>query len=74
VVNGVGAVLKAASFNVVPGDSQRLYFSAIGNELMAIVEGELLIRAVDDDLPRGRFGLGTNRAGATYRYISASQP
>jgi hypothetical protein len=74
VVNGVGAVLKAANFSVVPGDSQRLYFSAIGNELMAIVEGELLIRAVDDDLPRGRFGLGTNRAGATYRYISASQP
>ena len=74
VVNGVGTVLKAASFNVVPGDSQRLYFSAIGNELMAIVEGAVLIRAVDNDLPRGRFGLATNRAGATYRYISASQP
>ena len=74
VVNGVGTVLKAANLSVVPGDSQRLYFSAIGNELMAIVEGEVLIRAVDDDLPLGRFGLGTNRAGATYRYISAAQP
>jgi hypothetical protein len=41
---------------------------------MAIVEGVVLIRAVDNDLPRGRFGLGTNNAGATYRYISASQP
>lgn len=74
VVNGVSTVLKAVTFNAVPGDSQRLEFRAIGNELTAWVDGVIVARAVDDDLSRGRFGLATYRAGATYTLISAQQP
>ncbi len=74
VVNGVATVLKAVSFTSVPGDSYRLELTVIGNELAASVDGVVLGRAVDNDLARGRFGLATNRAVATYSLISAWQP
>ena len=58
MANGVVSVLKAVTFTSQPGVSHRLEFSVIGNELKAIVDGQVLARAIDGELARGRFGLG----------------
>jgi hypothetical protein len=38
-----------------------------GNELHAFVDGQLVATALDDSLPCGKYGMGTNRAVATWQ-------
>jgi len=74
VVNGVVTVLKGVTLNITPGSTHRYNFEVRGNELSASVDGVVRLRAVDSSLPRGKYGLATYRASATYSLISARQP
>jgi hypothetical protein len=79
VVNGVTTVLKAVNFTVTPGQSYRLMFDVLGNELTASIgrPGELptpVARAIDNDIPTGKFGVGTYRASADFTTLSVAQP
>jgi len=38
-----------------------------GNELHAFVDGQLVATALDDSLPCGKYGMGTNRAAAMWQ-------
>jgi hypothetical protein len=49
-------------------------FSVVGNELHAFVDGQLVATALDDALPRGKYGMGTYRAAATWQDYVADQP
>jgi hypothetical protein len=46
---------------------------ARGNDLHAFVDGRLVAMAIDDALPRGKYGMGTNRAAATWRDFDVNQ-
>jgi hypothetical protein len=74
VVNGVTTVLAAKAYTPAPGQYIDYELRAYGNQLHALVDGVVLATALDDDLPAGKFGLGTYRAGATFDDIEAWQP
>ncbi|HEY6124381.1 MAG TPA: hypothetical protein VIV63_07000, partial [Steroidobacteraceae bacterium] len=74
VVNGVTTVLRAVAFTPAPGAMREYTFSVLGNELHAYVDGQLVATALDDSLPRGRYGMGTFRAAATWQDFSVDQP
>ena len=63
LVNGVTTVLKSVSFTAAPGVMREYTLSVRGNELHAFVDGQLVATALDDALPRGKYGMGTNRRG-----------
>jgi hypothetical protein len=46
----------------------------LGNELHAFVDGRLVATALDNDLPRGKFGMGTLHAAATWQDYVVTQP
>ena len=74
IVNGVTTVLEAVSFTAAPGVMHEYTFSVVGNELHAFVDGQLVATALDDALPRGKYGMGTYRAAATWQDFSVDQP
>jgi hypothetical protein len=74
VVNGTVTVLKAVALSVSPEESHRFVFEVRGDELSASVDGTVVARAVDNSLPRGRYGVATYRTSARYALLSASQP
>ncbi len=74
IVNGVTTVLKAVSFTAAPGAMREYTLSVRGNELHALVDGQLVATALDDALPRGKYGMGTYRTAATWQDFSVSQP
>lgn len=74
VVNGVTTVLKAVSFTATPGAMRDYTLSVRGNELHAFVDGQLVATALDDALPRGKYGMGTYRAAATWQDLVVDQP
>jgi hypothetical protein len=74
IVDGVTTVLKAASYTAAPGAMHEYTFSVVGNELHAFVDGQLVATALDDALPRGKYGMGTYRAAATWQDYVADQP
>jgi hypothetical protein len=74
IVNGVTTVLKAVSYTAAPGVMHEYTFSVVGNELHAFVDGELVATALDDSLARGKYGMGTYRAAATWQDYVADQP
>jgi hypothetical protein len=73
VVNGVITVLKAVNYTPTPGEKHWLQLNVIGNELTALVDDAVVARAVDDQIPRGRAGIGTYRAAATFDTFAADQ-
>ena len=73
LVNGVTTVLKSVSFTTAPGVMREYTFSTRGNELHAFVDGQLVATALDDSLPRGKYGMGTNRAAATWQDFNVAQ-
>ncbi|HEU5134519.1 MAG TPA: hypothetical protein VFU13_05185 [Steroidobacteraceae bacterium] len=73
IVNGVTTVLKAVSFTAAPGAMHEYTFSVVGNELHAIVDGQLVATALDGELPRGKYGMGTYRAAATWQDFLVTQ-
>ena len=74
IVNGVTTVLKAVSFTAAPGAMREYTLSVRGNELHAFVDGQLVATAIDDSLPRGKYGMGTYRAAATWQDFEVTQP
>jgi hypothetical protein len=74
MVNGVVTVLKAISFTPDPVEPQWIELQVVGNELTALVDHVPVARAVDDDIPRGRFGLGSYRTKVNFYATSARQP
>lgn len=73
-VNGVTTVLKSVAYTAAPGAMHEYTFSVLGNELHAFVDGQLVATALDDALPRGKYGMGTYRAAATWQDYLATQP
>ena len=73
-VNGVITVLGSAPFTAVPGRDYLLRFSVINDQLQLFVDGVLVVRARDDEIASGRFGVGTYRATALWRTVIVRQP
>jgi len=73
VANGVVTVLDAASFTATPGVMREYTLSVRGNELHAFVDGQLVATALDDAIPRGRYGMGAYRAAATWQDFAVVQ-
>jgi len=74
IVGGVTTVLRAVTFTAAPGAMHEYTFRVVGKELHAFVDGQLVATALDDALPRGKYGMGTYRAAATWQDFSADQP
>jgi len=73
LVNGVTTVLKSVSFTAAPGVMREYTLSVRGSELHAFVDGQLVATALDNALPRGKYGMGTNRAAATWQDFDVTQ-
>jgi hypothetical protein len=81
VVNGVTTVLQAVNYTVVPGETYRVALRVIGNELTATIQTgyddavtTVTARALDGDIAKGRFGVGTYRSAARFSGVSECQP
>jgi hypothetical protein len=72
-VKGVTTVLKSVAFAAAPGAMREYALSVRGNELHAFVDGQMVATALDDELPRGKYGMGTNRATATWQDFDVAQ-
>ena len=72
--NGAITVLKSVPFTVTPGEFHRLKFVVVGNQLHAYVDDAFVAGAVDNDIPRGKYGLGTAHASATFQTFEVQQP
>lgn len=73
VVDGVTTVLKSVSYTATPGEMHAYSFSAYGNQLHAFVDDRRVASAIDDALPRGKYGMGTYRTAATWRDYLVTQ-
>jgi hypothetical protein len=71
---GVVSVLKGRQFPVTAGRLYDLRLDAVGNKLRAYVDGVLQLEIADTELPRGRSGLATYKAGASFADYDAYQP
>ena len=72
--NGAITVLKSVPFTVTPGEFHRLRFVVVGNQLHAYVDDAFVAGAVDNDIRRGKYGLGTSHASATFQTFEVQQP
>jgi hypothetical protein len=73
-VNGTITVLRTVPFSVTPGQYYRLKLAVLGNQLHAYVDDVFIAGAVDGSISRGRYGLATSRAAATYQNFYVDQP
>ena len=73
-MNGVITVLKSVPFTATPGAFHTFRFSVLGNELHAYVDDVFKAGAIDDGIPRGRYGVGSYRAAFTYQTFIVKQP
>ncbi len=73
-VNGVITVLATAPYTVAAGGFHDYALSVVGNELHAYVDDRFVAGALDDAIPRGRFGVGMYRTAVTIRRLDATQP
>jgi hypothetical protein len=73
-LNGTVTVLKSVPFTATPGRYYDLKFAVIGNELHAYVDDVLVAGAIDNDIAKGQYGLGTYRAAATFQNFGVEQP
>jgi hypothetical protein len=74
VVNGVTTVLAAKDFTVIPGEYHEYELHAFGDQLHAAVDRVVIATAHDSDLPLGRHGVATYRAGVFFSSIVVDQP
>lgn len=74
MVNGTLTVLKGITWNVTPGSTHRYTFEVRGNELTASVDGIVRLRAIDNSLPRGQYGIAAYRTTARFLSLDARQP
>jgi hypothetical protein len=73
-VNGVITPLASASFASTPGTTYALQLEAVGNQLRAYVNGNLLLQATDSSHASGSGGVVTFKAAATFDDYVAYQP
>jgi hypothetical protein len=73
-VNGVITALASASFASTPGTTYALRLEAVGNQLRAYVNGNLLLQATDSSHASGSGGLVTFKTAANFDDYVAYQP
>ena len=66
VVNGVITELARAPFTLQSNQPYRLRFEAIGTKLIVYVNDQVRLQASDSSHPRGRYGVVTYRAAASF--------
>ena len=74
VVNGVITELARTPFSLQQNVSYRLRIEAIGTKLIVYVNDQVRLQANDASHPRGRNGLVTYRAAASFAGYTAWQP
>jgi hypothetical protein len=74
LVNGVITELARVPFTVQSGTPYRLRIEAINTKLVVYVNDQVRLQATDSSHPRGRSGLVTYRAAASYSAYEAFQP
>ncbi|HEX6397789.1 MAG TPA: hypothetical protein VFZ95_10220 [Steroidobacteraceae bacterium] len=74
VVNGIVTVLDTEPYTFQLGQAYRVRFEAIGTKLVVYVNDQVRLQATDASHARGRYGLVTFRAGATFSEYRAWQP
>jgi hypothetical protein len=73
-VNGTITVLKTVPYTVTPGTYHRYRFVLVKDQLHAYVDDLFVAGAVDGEITRGQYGLGTFRATARYQNLFVEQP
>jgi hypothetical protein len=74
LVNGAITELARVPLTVESGTQYRLRIEAIGSKLVVYVDDEVRLQATDSSHARGRSGLVTYRAAASYSAYEAFQP
>jgi hypothetical protein len=74
VVNGVTTVLAAKAFTAPVGEERTYDLQVLGNQLHALVNGQIIATALDGDLPEGRYGIATYRTAALFHLVDVEQP
>ncbi|HUQ11145.1 MAG TPA: hypothetical protein VM146_12590 [Steroidobacteraceae bacterium] len=74
IVNGVTTVLAAKAYAPAVGEFHKYKFEVIGGELRAYADDTLIASVRDSEIPTGRYGVGSYRAAASWKYISVIQP
>jgi hypothetical protein len=74
VDDGVTTLLAGRVLSVTPGTDYLLRLDVTGDHLRGYVDGVLQVEALDDTLTRGRTGLATYQAKASYSSYLAYQP
>lgn len=67
---GVNTTLKLASLPVSEGETYQVRFEALGPNLRAYVNGELVADVVDTAILQGQTGLGTYNASARFENVT----
>jgi hypothetical protein len=73
-VNGTITVLRSVPFAATPGTYYRFKLAVTGNELHAYVNDVFVAGAIDDAIAKGRYGIGTTGAAATFQDFRVEQP
>jgi hypothetical protein len=73
-VNGVVTVLAGRGFSVAAGQTYALRLDAVGNRLRGYVNGVLQLETTDTTFARGRNGLASYKAAASFAGYDAWQP
>jgi hypothetical protein len=73
-VNGTMTVLAGRAFGVTPGQTYELRLDAVDDRLRGYVDGVLQLEVRDATFPRGRNGLATYKAAASFSGYDAWQP
>ena len=73
-VNGTITVLKTVPYTVTPGEYHRYRFVVVKDQLHAYVDDLFVAGAVDGEITKGQYGLGTFRATARYQNLFVEQP
>jgi hypothetical protein len=73
-VNGTITVLRTVPYTVNPGEYHRYRLAVVKNQLHAYVDDLFVAGAVDDEITKGQYGLGTYRATARFQTFEVEQP
>jgi hypothetical protein len=74
LVDGQIVELDSAGFTLNVSDWHTMKLEAIGNQIRAYIDGQLLMEAEDDSHPVGISGIVTYRTSALFDYLRVIQP